>query len=106
MGMMRRHLEEVVNKTWNYSGRLVTNQDHILNAVMGLGGEAGEIVDHHKKYYFHRSKPEQEMRNELLLELGDLAYYFLKTLEVHGFTLKEVLEANRVKLTARHPECF
>lgn len=98
-----RHLHEVVNVSWNYAKRIETWQDHVMNAVLGLGGEAGEIVDLHKKLFYHTEK---DRRDELINELGDLCFYLAKVMELHGITLEECLEANMVKLQARHPDMF
>ena len=94
------HLITVVNPTWNCSGRLKTEKDEILNAVMGLGGEAGEVVDLHKKIFFHT--PKGDRREEILSELGDVLYYFNKVRSLYGFTMKEIAEFNRNKLSERH----
>lgn len=94
------HLHTVVNKTWNYAGRLDSKREEILNAVLGLAGEAGEVADLHKKMYFHIDKGDR--RDELLLELGDVLYYFNKLRDLYGFSMEEIVEANRVKLSKRH----
>lgn len=98
------HLSEVINKTWNFSGRLETKKDEVLNAVLGLGGEAGEVVDLHKKKYYHTYKPDREQ--ELLAELGDVSYYLLKILDLYGWTLEDALLNNREKLMKRYKEFF
>lgn len=100
----KQHLDEVINKSWNYSGKVKTEQDAILNAVLGLGGEAGEVVDLHKKLYYHTFRDGR--KEELLSELGDVAYYLLKTLDLYGWTLEDALKDNRDKLKARHAELF
>lgn len=100
-GKMERHLDEVVNKTWNFSGRLTTARDHQMNAVAGLAAEAGECLDVCKKWWFHTPK---DRSDELKSELGDVAYYFMKCLDEFGFTLDEVLADNKAKLESRHPE--
>lgn len=106
--LMETHLNEVVNKTWNFSGKLLNRKDHVLNAVMGLAGESGEILDLHKKLFFHKSRAEntEAFREELKLELGDVAYYFMKVLDLYQFTIEEVLAANGHKLGLRHPGCI
>jgi NTP pyrophosphatase (non-canonical NTP hydrolase) len=96
---LERHLHEVVAKTWNFSGRLHTPMDHVLNAVMGLAGEAGEVLDEHKKMFFHTP---QDRRENVKAELGDVCYYLAKVLDIYGLTLDEVLATNRAKLFARH----
>jgi len=104
VNLLEEHLHSVVNKCWNYAKRLTSWDEHVANAVMGLGGEVGEIVDLHKKFFYHTEKPYEEFRQKLVHELGDLNFYQAKLMELHGITLEEVLEANRAKLESRHPE--
>lgn len=103
MGKMKQHLADTVNVTWNYAGRIKDWQGEVTNAVMGLGGEAGEIVDLHKKMFFHS---ERDRRPELVNELGDLFYYTIKLMDLHKITLAEVLDNNKAKLRARYPDFF
>lgn len=100
IGSLEQHKQDVVDKTWNYAGKLKDFQDEVANAALGLAGEAGECADLAKKMLFHSEKPGR--REALLLELGDVAYYFIKMMDLFGFTLEEVLEANKAKLTERH----
>lgn len=101
---MDSHLFEVVNKTWNFAGRIKDLQGHQQNALIGLASEAGELLDVGKKLWFHSEKPEGFWREKLLSELGDIFYYWRKAVEVFGFTVDEVLDYNRKKLESRHPE--
>lgn len=98
---LEEHLHELINKVWNYAGRCETWQDQVMNAVLGLGGEAGEVVDLHKKMFYHTEKDRHE---ELVNELGDLFFYAAKLMELHGITLEECLAANKAKLIERHPK--
>lgn len=98
------HLKDVVNETWNFSKRLDTPEKHEMNAFVGLASEAGETLDIIKKKQFHTEKPSEEFREKLLYELGDIIYYWLKAVELCGFTHTEVIEGNREKLASRHPE--
>lgn len=100
MDALKQHLEEVVNKTWNFSGMLKTNRDHELNAVMGLAGEAGEVLDELKKECFH--KHDHERRNHLRDELGDVFYYLIKVMDIYNFSVEEILAFNKTKLYKRH----
>lgn len=104
MGKLRRHLEDVVLKTWNFSGRLQTPRDHQMNALIGLASEAGETLDIGKKMWFHTERDFSHFRPGLVKELGDVVYYLLITLETFNVSLKEVLEVNKEKLESRHPE--
>ena len=60
---------EVVSKALFVSDPL----DQELNAVFGIGGEAGEIVDEYKKILYHPGKVEDKAG--LRKELGDLLFY-------------------------------
>ena len=92
-------MEEVIDKTWNHAGKCKDEKDHFLNASIGLASEAGEVLDCHKKLFYHRDKDYSE---EIKLEIGDVFYYLIKIMDLHNLTLEEVLEANRVKLMARY----
>lgn len=98
-----KHLE-VINRCWNYAKRCKTQDDEILNAVLGIGGEAGEIVDQVKKMQFHTEKPFDFHREKLVNEFGDLFFYIIKSLDLLNITPEECLAANVEKLESRHPE--
>lgn len=104
MNSLRNHLVNVIDKTWNFAGRLQGAQDHQMNALVGLASEAGETLDIGKKMWFHTPKPFEYYRPKLVLELGDILYYFLKVLDVFEISLTEVIDGNRAKLESRHPE--
>ena len=104
MGRLKQHLKEVVNVSWNFAGRLDTNEKHQMNAVVGLAAEAGEVLDIGKKMWFHEEKAWKHYREKLVLELGDVMFYFLKCLDVFGITMEEIIAGNREKLESRHPE--
>ncbi len=96
------HLRTVVNPCWNFAGRIDGYDGHLQNAILGLVGETGELADIVKKTLYHQAGKDYNER--IKHELGDIAFYFAKTLEILGFTLEEVLAANREKLESRHPE--
>ena len=100
----KKHLHEVINPCWNYAGRIDTWEGELQNATLGLGGEAGEIVDQVKKMLYHTDKGKEFHRDKLVQELGDSFFYHIKFMDLMGITLKEVLQANREKLQSRHPE--
>lgn len=104
MNILVEHLEGVVNPCWNYAGRCEEWKDHVMNATLGLVGEAGELADQHKKMFFHTEKDYNFHLEKIKYELGDVAFYFIKLIELHGLTLEEVLEGNKAKLESRHPE--
>jgi NTP pyrophosphatase (non-canonical NTP hydrolase) len=102
--LINTHLTEVINPSWNFSGRLVTPEMHQQNALVGLASEAGELLDIGKKQWFHLKQPDGHFRDKMLSEFGDIFYYLVKAMDLYGFSLKEVLDYNRKKLESRHPE--
>ena len=78
-------------------------RDVLINAVMGLCGEAGEAIDLVKK---HLAQGHTLDREKLALELGDVAWYLAETARAIGYDLDTVLQMNVDKLKARYPEGF
>ena len=99
MGKLKRHYKNVVARTWNNANRCENDREHLSNAAMGLAGEAGEVLDCVKKTLYHKPK---DYNDDVLLELGDVMYYWLKVKELYGFSLDQILEANRNKLFDRY----
>jgi NTP pyrophosphatase (non-canonical NTP hydrolase) len=78
--------------------------DFIMTA--GLAGEAGEVVEVLKKAVRRNPKTEtmtlsKDDRANLILELGDVMYYWTIICDRHDINIKDVLEANVAKLMAR-----
>lgn len=74
-----------------------------LNGVMGLCGEAGEVIDLLKKSRFQGHPLDSE---KVLEELSDVGWYLAITAHAFGFTLDDVFEYNIRKLRKRYPEGF
>ena len=80
------------------------SQDEILlNSVMGLCGESGEAIDIVKKHHFHGHELDKE---KLVKELGDVAWYLAEAATALDISLEEILSANIEKLKKRYPEGF
>lgn len=75
----------------------------LLNGVLGLTGEAGEVADLVKKGIFHQKGIDE---THLKKEIGDVMWYVAMICESCGFSLDDVLETNVEKLKARYPEGF
>lgn len=77
--------------------------DHLLNGVIGLCGESGEVADLIKKYRFqgHAFDPEH-----LAIELGDILWYIVETADIIGYDLDEIMQMNIDKLKRRYPVSF
>lgn len=75
----------------------------LLDAVMGLNGEAGEVIDIVKKACFQGHELDRE---HMIEELGDTAWYLAVCCEALDVSLEEVMQRNIDKLKARYPEGF
>ncbi|WIV95412.1 nucleoside triphosphate pyrophosphohydrolase family protein [Bacillus bombysepticus] len=103
--------QEATLRTWN------TNQDfggRVLNAALGISGEAGEVTDIVKKAVFHgygfdpAHCPGEEEGNthKIALELGDILYYISVMSHEMGYTLEDIAQMNIAKLAKRYPDGF
>ena len=81
----------------------MSRQEMLINGVMGLCGESGEVIDIVKK---HLAQGHELDREHLAQELGDVAWYLAETAYVLGFSLEEILQGNIDKLKKRFPEGF
>ena len=81
----------------------LTPQDVLLNGVMGLCGESGEVIDILKKH-LHQGHPLD--RDKMIKELGDVAWYLAEIATALDVDLESVLAANIDKLRRRYPEGF
>lgn len=77
--------------------------DRLLNAALGLCGEAGEFGDSLKKWRFH-AHPLDEA--ELRKELGDVLWYVALACDALGLRMGDVMTENIEKLRRRYPEGF
>ena len=84
-------------------GGIHGQRDQLLVGALGLGGEAGEVLELIKKHFYHGKDLPAE---ELLLELGDVLWYVAYTADAIGLTLEDVAKANNAKLRARYPNGF
>ena len=75
----------------------------LINGVLGLTGEAGEVSDLVKKGIFHEKGIDLE---HLKKELGDCTWYLAMICDACGFTLDDVMQTNIDKLKARYPTGF
>ncbi len=81
----------------------MSRRDMLINGVMGLCGESGEVIDMVKK---HLAQGHELDRQRMAEELGDVAWYLAETAHVLGFSLEEILQGNIDKLKHRFPEGF
>lgn len=77
--------------------------NRLLNGVMGLNGEAGEVIDLVKKALFQGHELKKE---DMIQELGDVLWYIALCCETIDVSMEEVANANIVKLVKRYPDGF
>lgn len=68
-----------------------------------MNGEAGEVIDLLKKHEFQGHDLDY---NEIVKELGDVAWYLALACTAIGVPLSAVLQQNIDKLKARYPDGF
>jgi len=107
--------DSMINKAHlNLVERLVKNpkdiQDSLspikvdmIHAILGISGEAGELLDAIKKHVIY-NKPMD--RANVVEELGDLEFYLAQFRNSINITREEVLSANIAKLEKRYPSGY
>lgn len=75
----------------------------IIGFALGLGGEAGEVLDDIKKREYHGRDISVEHTAE---ELGDVMWYVANIATQLGFSLEDILIYNICKLKDRYPDLY
>ena len=76
----------------------------VIYPALGLTGEAGEISEKVKKWLRGDNGGQamtDELREAILLELGDPLWYITSLADDLGYTLQDVIDANVNKLNSR-----
>ena len=81
----------------------LNKKDVLINGVMGLCGESGEVIDIVKK---HLAQGHELDKEKIIKELGDVAWYMAEIATVLDVELEDVLVQNIEKLKKRYPEGF
>lgn len=77
--------------------------EKMVHAVLGVSGEAGELVDAIKKHWIYEKPLDKE---NVLEECGDLLFYLDRILDLCGYTIEDAIEHNIEKLRVRYPEGY
>ena len=75
----------------------------LINGVLGLSGEIGEVADILKKHLFQGHNLDKSHMAE---ELGDVCWYLAITSNAIGYDLSEIMKMNIQKLKLRYPDGF
>ncbi|WP_298820194.1 nucleoside triphosphate pyrophosphohydrolase family protein [Chloroflexus sp.] len=81
----------------------LSSRERLINAALGLNGEAGEFADTVKKHLFHGHPLD---RDALIKELGDVLWYVALACDTLDLSMEAVMAANIDKLRRRYPEGF
>lgn len=88
-------------------------QNHVANTAqlsnhldvdffaLGIAGETGELCEKVKKWKRGDYPLDDEHKNLMALELGDILWFVSRTAEKLGYTLSDVARLNNEKLAAR-----
>ena len=79
------------------------NIERLLTAGVGMNAEGGEFLEIIKKMIFQGKPFNQDNREHMIIELGDLMWYVAQACMALDISFEEVLERNVNKLEKRYP---
>ena len=79
------------------------NIERLLTAGVGINAEGGEFLEIIKKMIFQGKPFNEDNREHMIIELGDLLWYVAQACMALGITFEEVVETNVKKLEKRYP---
>ena len=97
------NINEYQQKAMRTLNKELSEKEILVNAALGLCGEAGEAADMIKKHIFHNHELD---RDSLIKELGDVAWYIAEAATALGVSLEDVFRKNIEKLQKRYPDGF
>jgi NTP pyrophosphatase (non-canonical NTP hydrolase) len=98
------NFKEYQEKALKTKGKYNDSLDQMINGVMGLNGEAGEVIDMVKKYMYQGHGLSKE---EVIDELGDTLWYINLIANSINMSLEDIAKYNIDKLQKRYPKgCF
>jgi NTP pyrophosphatase (non-canonical NTP hydrolase) len=95
--------DEFQHKSARTANHSLSYEDRVVQAVFGLVGETGEVVDHVKKWRYHGHDLDMKHVCE---ELGDMLFYYAEICNALGVSLDMIAARNIAKLKARYPAGF
>jgi NTP pyrophosphatase (non-canonical NTP hydrolase) len=79
------------------------NIERLLTAGVGINAEGGEFLEIIKKMIFQGKPWNQDNKDHLIIELGDLMWYVAQACMALGVSIDEVIAKNVTKLEKRYP---
>lgn len=98
--MQINEYQSLAMRTANQS---LAQESQLINAALGLCGEAGEFADLIKKMNYQGHDKDHA---HLVKELGDVCWYIALAATALGVDLESVMATNIEKLKARYPDGF
>ena len=80
------------------------NIERLLTAGVGINAEGGEFLEIVKKLVFQSKPWNEDNREHLIIELGDIMWYVAQATQALGVSMDDVLLRNIKKLEKRYPE--
>ena len=80
------------------------NIERLLTAGVGINAEGGEFLEIIKKMVFQGKPWNEDNREHLIIELGDIMWYVAQATQSLGISMEEVLDTNIRKLSKRYPK--
>ena len=79
------------------------NIERLLTSGVGINAEGGEFLEIVKKMVFQGKPFNEDNREHMIIELGDLMWYVAQATQALGVSFEEVIETNVKKLEKRYP---
>jgi NTP pyrophosphatase (non-canonical NTP hydrolase) len=79
------------------------NIERLLTAGVGINAEGGEFLEIIKKMIFQGKPYNEDNREHMIIELGDLMWYVAQACMALDISFEEVVETNVKKLEKRYP---
>jgi NTP pyrophosphatase (non-canonical NTP hydrolase) len=79
------------------------NIERLLTAGVGINAEGGEFLEIVKKMVFQGKPWNDDNREHLIIELGDIMWYVAQACNALGVTMDDVVATNVNKLMKRYP---
>ena len=96
-------INEYQKKAMEFLNPQLNEKNILINGVMGLCGESGEVIDIVKK---HLAQGHELNKDKIIEELGDVLWYVAEVAYVLDVKLEDVFTLNIEKLSKRYKNGF
>ena len=82
------------------------NIERLLTSAVGINAEGGEFMEIVKKMIFQGKPYNDDNREHLIIELGDIMWYVAQACKALDISMDDVVARNIEKLMKRYPEGY